>query len=276
MTLLVAVLAAASAFGLYLVVTGFGASDPKPVVRDRGRSLRTRVVPALALAGPAALLTRWPVAAVGLGAVGWFWSDLFGTRASRARGTQRTEAIAAWTEMLRDTIAGAHGLEEAIASTAPVAPRAIEAEVAALAARIERQPLTEALKAFAEDLSHPTADLVVTSLTLSARGAVGDLVELLGTLAVAARDEAGMRLRVEAARARLRTAVRVITGCTMAMAVGLILLNRSYLDVYGTPMGQVVLAAVVAMWGAGLWWLARMGEFVAPERFLALVPEDER
>jgi Flp pilus assembly protein TadB len=105
---------------------------------------------------------------------------------------------------------------------------------------------------------------------LAASGAVGDLVELLGTLAVAAREEASMRLRVEAARARLRTAVRVIAGVTLAMALGLILLNRGYIDVYATASGQVVLAVVVGLWGLALWWLARMGEFIAPDRFLAV------
>jgi tight adherence protein B len=168
-------------------------------------------------------------------------------------------------------MSGAHGIEEAVITTAAVAPAAIRDEVTTLALRVEREPLDRCLRLFAQDLAHPTADLVVTSLVLAAQGAVGDLVELLGTLAVAARDEAGMRLRVEAARARLRTSVRVIASVTLAMAVGLVLLNRGYIDVYASPVGQVVLAVVVALWAAALWWLARMGEFIAPERFLAVV-----
>ena len=39
---------------------------------------------------------------------------LFGGRAAREAGVARTEAIATWTEMLRDTIGAAHGLEAAI------------------------------------------------------------------------------------------------------------------------------------------------------------------
>lgn len=187
----------------------------------------------------------------------------------RDRETARTEAIAAWTEMLRDTITGAHGLEEAIMTSAAVAPEPLRREVVDLAVRLERQPLTGSLEAFAEDLAHPTADLVVAALRLASEGAVGDLAELLGTLAVSARDEAGMRLRVEAARARLRTAVRVITGCTLATALGLLLLNRPYLAFYGTPAGQAVLAVVAGLWAASLVWLGRMADFVTPERFLA-------
>jgi hypothetical protein len=273
--ILAALAAAGFVGGALLLFDGLGSRQhPAPSPNHRRRQelapwVTARLFPALAIAAPVALLTRWPVAAVGVGLVAWFRSELFGSKAERARLTARTEAIASWTEMLRDTMAGAHGLEEAVITTAAVAPSPIRAEVAGLAARARRQPLSQALVQFGSDLAHPIGDLVVAALTRAAGGGVGDLSDLLGGLAVIARDEAGMRLRVEAARARLRTAVRVIAGCTVATAVTLVLLNRSYLDVYASPLGQIVLAAVVAAWGLALWWLARMSEFVVPERFLA-------
>jgi hypothetical protein len=281
MTILFVLLGAGFGAGLCLSLSGSAGSAPPPVeesvrspVRPPGApGLHRRVALAAGFGVPIALVTRWPVAAVALGLLGWFAPELFGSKAAREEATARTEAIAAWTEMLRDTISGAHGIEEAVVTTATVAPGPIRTEVTELAIRVERQPLDAALAAFATDLAHPTADLVVASLTLAARGAVGDLAELLGTLAIAARDEAGMRLRVEAARARLRTAVRVIAGCTATTAVGLVLLNRPYLAVYQGPVGQVVLAGVAALWGASLWWLSKMGGFIAPERFLAAAPE---
>ena len=281
MTVLFAVLGAGFAAGGWLVVSGLTTADAatspsalRPHTQRRAANLRRRSGLALALGASTALLTRWPVAGLALGALGWFSPELFGSTAAREQATERTEAIASWTEMLRDTISGAHGLEEAVMTTAAVAPAAIRREVTDLAVRLERQPLDRALRQFAADLSHPTGDLVVAALTLAAEGAVGDLSDLLGTLAISARDEAGMRLRVEAARARLRTAVRVITGCTASTAVGLILLNRSYLEVYAGLTGQLVLALVAILWGASLWWLSRMGDFIAPERFLALEATD--
>ncbi len=279
MTLIVAVLGAGIAAGAWLIVDGW---RPKPVriaaapgAHDADPALTRRLAFAIGLGLAAALLTRWPVAALGLATLGWYAPSLFGSKASHDRATARTEAIAAWTEMLRDTMSGAHGLEQAVTATAPVAPAAIKREVTALAVRLERQPLTSALGDFAADLAHPTGDLVVTALTLASHGSAGDLGELLGTLAVAAREEAGMRLRVDATRARLRTAVRVIAACTASTGVGLLLLNRRYLDVYGTVTGQVVLAGIAVCWGTALTWLARMSEFVTPERFLAASPEPE-
>jgi Flp pilus assembly protein TadB len=273
-TLLVVLLTGGALAGLWLLIPTSRVADEKTTRRPRlgarrGALLQRRLISALAAGFAAAVVTRWPVPTLAIGALGWFAPELFGSRAARDRETARTEAIAAWTEMLRDTITGAHGLEEAIMTSASVAPDPIRREVVDLAVRLERQPLTSSLEAFADELAHPTADLVVAALRLASEGAVGDLAELLGTLAVSARDEAGMRLRVEAARARLRTAVRVITGCTLATALGLLLLNRPYLAFYGTTPGQAILAVVAGLWAASLMWLGRMADFVTPERFLA-------
>ncbi|MEY2474016.1 MAG: tight adherence protein [Actinomycetota bacterium] len=280
MNLLAAIAGAGLAAGVLLVIDGLRRQPVEPRTAARWArpnpadhaGLQRRAVLAIALALPTAVLTRWPVAAIGLGAAGWFASELFGSKASQDRATARTEAIAAWTEMLRDTMSGAHGLEQAVITTTAIAPTPIKVEVTGLAVRLEREPLSVALQAFAADLAHPTGDLVVAALTLASQGSVGDLAELLGTLAESAREEAGMRLRVEAARARLRTAVRVIAASTAGTAIGLILLNRKYLDVYGSATGQLTLACVAVCWGVALRWLSQMSEFVAPERFLALRP----
>jgi hypothetical protein len=268
--LLAALTGALAAAGLLLVVSGLRPSDSTAVAHPvRIPSLpANRLLPALAAAVLAAVVTRWPVAALGVGAGAWYWPELFGGQAAREQATDRTEAVAAWTEMLRDTISGAHGLEEAVVTTAAVAPAAIRNEVAALAIRLERQPLHVALRAFAADLSHPTGDLVVAALSMAASGSVRDLGELLGTLAVAARDEAAMRLRVDAARARMRTAVRVIAACTLITAAGLVAFNPSYVSIYSSGLGQGVLALIAGIWGGALWWIARMSEFDVPERFL--------
>ena len=270
MTLVAALVGLLAAAGVLLVVDGARlrprtASAPSVALPA---DVRIRGALAVGIGLVALVATRWPVAAMAGAALGWFWRDLFGGRAAREREAARTEAIASWTEMLRDTMSGAHGLEEAVITSASVAPAAIRPQVMGLAIRTEREPLDVALRAFADDLAHPSADLVVTALTLAAHGSVGDLNELLGTLAVAAREEAAMRMRVEAARARLRTAVKVIAAVTAAMAAGLMLLNRSYLDAYESGLGQLVLAAVAITWGAALWWLERMSRFVSPERFL--------
>jgi hypothetical protein len=52
------------------------------------------------------------------------------------------------------------------------------------------------------------------------------------------------------------------------MALLLVVLNRSYLSPFDAAAGQAVLLAVVACFAGGLWWLASMARYAAPERFL--------
>lgn len=271
MTPLAVALGIALAGGLLLVVDGLRRSDDEP--RTNPRPIRLSGTPQqwwLTMVGalPVLLFTRWPVAAVGAGLLGWFGPALLGGRAAREAEMARTEAIASWTEMLRDTIAAAHGLEAAIFATAEVAPTPIRSEITGLAHRMEHEPLGTALGELADELAHPIADLVVAALSVAASGSTRDLADLLGTLATAARDEASMQLRIEAARARMRTAVRVITAVTVTTALALVALNPLYVEVYGTLPGQVVLTGIIACWGVALWWLAQMSHFQQPDRFL--------
>ena len=282
MTALVVLAVVGVAAGGWLVVTGWRTSAPEagrptapdvPAAPSTGVGVRQRVGRAAIAAIVLLVISRWPTAAVAGALLGWFTPELFASRASRDAALARTEAIASWTEMMRDTISAAHGLEAAIATTAPVAPEPIRPEIERLARALKHTSLTVALRRLAVDLAHPISDLVVASLSVAANGAVKDLAELLGMLAESARDEAAMQMRVEASRARMRTAVRVITGVTVATAVGLVALNRTYVEVYGTVTGQVVLAGIAAAWGAALWWLASMSGFRQPERFLIAAAE---
>ena len=273
MIAIVALLGLGLGFGLWLALTGWwGAAQPPVDRRAWGARLRDDLGMQLGCAaGASAVLgvtTRWPVAALVGAALGWYTPALFGGRAAREREVDRTEAIATWAESLRDTMAGARGLEAALASTAPMAPVAIRPELTAFAERLYREPLSSALARLGDDLAHSTADLVVAALSMAASGSVRDLGELLGALALASREEAAMRMRVDAARGRMRTAVRVIAACTFATATGLVALNPTYVGAYRTGTGQAVLALIAGIWGIALWWLGRMSHFVAPERFL--------
>lgn len=282
MTALAVVVVLGLVGGGWLVVTGWRLPPSLPGPTEQtappSRSIpwlhvQSRAIRAIGGAALLLALSRWPVAGVAGAALGWFSPELFGSRTSRDTALGRTEAIASWTEMLRDTIASAHGLEAAIITTAPVAPTAIRPEIEQLAHALKHTSLPEALRRLADDLAHPVSDLVVASLTVAANGAVRDLADLLGVLAESARDEAAMQMRVEASRARMRTAVQVISAVTVVTAVGLVALNRTYVEVYSTALGQIVLGLIAMAWGTALWWLSSMSRFQQPERFLIAVSE---
>jgi tight adherence protein B len=274
-TVLVAGLGALAGVGAFLVLLGARgvAVLATPRLASARDGLRRTVTPRLVAAGVVVLgvaaITGWPAAALLSGAAVVFGPHLLGGRASREKAVARTEAIASWTEMIRDSMAAASGLEEAISSTAPVAPGAIRPEVLMLVRRLERQSLPNALAAFGEAVAHPSADLVVAALTIAAQTEARDLSALLSRLAEAIRGEARMRIRVEVGRTRVRTASKIIVGVVAATVAVLALLNRGYLAAYDSADGQVVLLVVGGIFASGGWLLARMASLELPQRFSA-------
>ena len=280
MTALALLCGAGVGLGVVLIVVGCrGAARPRLGLR---RSLMVRVqrpVLRLGLAVGAGVIvglaTGWLVAAVAAAMFGAVAPELLGGSRARQAETDRIEAVAAWVELLRDTLAGAAGIEQAIMASAAAAPAPIRAQVTGLAVRLERERLVPALRAFADELADPTVDLVVVALTLASQRRARRLGELLGALAQATRDRATMRLRVEASRARLRTSVRVIVGTTLGVMAGLVVLNRGYLSPYDSALGQLVLGLVAFLLAAAMWWLARLGRLDDSHR-LAVTRETGR
>ena len=68
----------------------------------------------------------------------WVLPSLIGPDRGHARRVARIEAIATWTEALRDNLSGAAGLEQAIMASAIEAPEPIRDEVTQLAVRLRR------------------------------------------------------------------------------------------------------------------------------------------
>ncbi|MFE9748252.1 type II secretion system F family protein [Saccharothrix saharensis] len=217
----------------------------------------------------AAYLTGWVVGGIltTLAALGV--PHVLGANVDHKRNLERIEAIAGWTEMLRDTLVAAVGLEQAILATAPVAPEAIKDEITDLAVRIERgERLAPSLRSLADRLRDPTADLVISALVLAAEHQARQLAGLLGELAGEAREQATMRMRVEAGRARTRTSVRVIVITTLTFAAGLVVLNRGYLTPYDSALGQAMLLLVGSLFAVAFTWLAGIARVRGAERFL--------
>jgi Flp pilus assembly protein TadB len=258
--------------GLVIIWVGWRGVDlPRPT-RASSRPKVERANLRIGLAAGAAVIvgaaTGWPVGAALAALAGWGAPGLLGGTKGAQAAVGRIEAIAGWAEMLRDTMAGAAGLEQAIVATAAVAPLPIRTEVATLALRLEGERLAPALRDFADEVADPTCDLVVAALILAAEHQAQRLGELLGSLAQAARDQATMRLRVEAGRARTRTSVKVIVGATGGLVLGLAVLNRGYLAPYDTAVGQLVLLLVGAVFTVSFLWLAKMTRPLVTERFL--------
>lgn len=234
-----------------------------------GSSVLLPLAIALGTGVVAFLITGWLVGAALVAAGAGVIPRAVADAARPGGAIERAEGVATWAEMLRDTMAAAAGLEEAILSTAPVAPLAIRPQVQRLAARLERERLAPALRAFADEVDDAAADLVVSALLLASEHRARDLGGLLGALSSSARMEAAMVLRVEAGRSRLRTAARVVTITTLGFALLLVVFNGAFLAPYDDALGQAWLLVVGALFALGIRELGRLSKLASPPRLLA-------
>lgn len=277
---LMLLLGAGVGIGLLLIVAGLrgravigGRADGDDGVERRRAGSHTtnrsrRWLVAATVGAVAWLVTGWFAAGLIALCGGVMLPRLFGGQGARNEWIAKTQAIATWTEMLRDTMAAADGVEEAIAATVPIAPAQIRREVGLLdARRRSEQPLTEALAAFGQELDHPSSDLVVASLSMAANGEGSDFVGVLTRLATMTRDEARMYSRVEASRRTVHTSGRIILIVFVLTIVLISVISRDFLEPYGTVAGQLWLILVGALFAVGVVVIDRMSQIELPERF---------
>jgi len=273
---LLAVLAGAIAgAGLFLLLVALRGLPPRPPghpgrLRGWAREVGPARLATAVLAGLVVLVaTGWLVAGVGAVLLVLSWRGMSGAAGERA-ATARLEALATWTESLRDTIAGAVGLEQAIPASLRAAAPSLREPLTAMVERLHtRMPMPEALRRFADDLADPGADLIVAALIINAGLRGPGLRDLLGALSRSVRDELDVRRKVTAQRRSTRRGAQIVVGISVGLALGLALFNHAYVQVYDSVTGQLVLGVVTGLYAAGIVWMRALARFPVPERLLA-------
>ena len=262
--------------GLIALVVGLRHS---PVVERPSRPRKipplTKQTRMLLLGGVAAgvvafLVTGWvlalvvvPVAFVGL-------PSLLSS-SSAAQRIARLEAMEEWTRSLSGVLTVGVGLEQALVATLRSTPAAIAPEVTRLVARLRARWVTEdALRAFADELDDATGDLVAANLILGARRRGAGLASVLEGLAESVAADVRARRQVEADRAKPRATARWVTLISVGVLV-ILAVSGTYVKPYQSPLGQVVLVALLSMYIATLVWMKRMAIGRAMPRFLSPV-----
>jgi hypothetical protein len=266
-SVLAAAFGAGAGLGVIALVRGLRAPNTGA---PRVRSVVSRWRPGLlGIAGGVLViaLTGWPVLGL-LTMIGSVVLPRVMSGAQRRAATERSEAVARWIEMLRDTMAGAAGLEEAVAVTARRPPPAIRDAVEQFATRLHHQPLPVALRGFAQQVDDPGAQLLAAALITAATNETRDLGRLLSALADATHAQARMRHTIDAGRAQVRSATRLVLAVTLAFTVALFVFSREYLAPYATGEGQLWLAIVGAVFFTALVLLVRLDRIDLPDQHL--------
>jgi Flp pilus assembly protein TadB len=273
--LLAVLVGAAVGTGIFLLVAAVRGLPPSGP-RTPGRLHRwahdvgvARGAVALAAGLLAVVATGWLVAGIGVVLLVVSWRGLSGAAGERL-ALARLEGLATWTESLRDTIAGAVGLEQAIPASLRAAAPSLREPLSVLVDRLHtRVPMAEALRRFADDLSDPGADLIIAALIINSRLRGPGLRDLLGALSRSVREELDVRRNVYAERRSTRRSAQIVVGISVGLALGLGVFDRGYVQIYSTVTGQLVLALVAALYAAGIIWMRSLARFQTPERLLA-------
>ncbi len=257
--------------GLVLVVAGFNSPPAQPgssstglwkrVVDSRwGGAIRRRwwqVLLAVLAGIVAAGLTGWPLLVVLVPAVGYGLPVVLSAPANRDLAL--LEALDRWVRTLGSLLPTGRSITDAIRVSVRQAPALIAPQLRLLTARLDdRWTIEQALFALADELDSADADAVLAALALAAeRGGTG-----AGATLAALADNISDRLRalreIETERAKPRIVVRQVAIITVVVLGLALTFGGSFFAPYGTELGQVLLASLVAAYLGSLLFLRRL------------------
>ena len=279
MTLLFILTGAVFAAGFVAVVLFLrgGYAVPEPNVRPPGPAQRFtawlerhRILCGVALVGGggAWLYTDVLLTALLVPAVVFLLPWLFDSTRSHTARIEQMEALAEWTQRLADVLLLGVGLEQAIITSRRTVPAPLERLVGDLVGRLQaRWSPSDALRAFADELSDSTADKVLAALLLRAADRGPGLAGALADLAESVREEVRQRRAIEADRAKHRATVRwLVAIILLVVAVGAF--DSSYSRPYASLMGGIVLAVVGVLFVLVVMWMRNLAAYKPPPRFL--------
>lgn len=224
---------------------------------------------ALALAAGlvAAAIAGWPLLAVLVPVVTYGLPMVLSAPSNRDLAV--LEALDRWVRTLASLLPTGRSISDAIRVSVGQAPALLAPHLRLLIARLDdRWTTAQALLNLADELDNPDADAVLASLSLAAeRGGTG-ATATLAALADSIQDRLRALREIETERAKPRIVVRQVTVITLVVLGLALLFGGSFFAPYGTPLGQLLLAALVCAYLGALLLLRRLTLPRARQRIL--------
>jgi tight adherence protein B len=179
----------------------------------------------------------------------------------KPRDVELLEALDRWVRSLAATLATGKSITDAIRVSRRTAPPLIAEEIGTLVARLNnRWETDDALRRFADELDSPDADGVIAALMLAVnRGANGASLTLQA-LADSLQSQLGSRRVIEIERAKPYVVVRQVTVISLVTLGGVYLLSPSFFQPYRTPLGQLMLGALLILYLGSLLLMRRRAQ----------------
>jgi tight adherence protein B len=187
----------------------------------------------------------------------------------KARDVVLLEALDRWVRSLASTLTVGKSIPDAIRISRRTAPELLAEDLGVLTSRLNnRWETRDALMRFADALDSPDADAVVAALILASnRGSNGASVTL-HALADSLQAQLKGRRVVDTERAKPYVIVRQVTVITLVTLTGAFVLSDGFFAPYQTPLGQVILSVLIAMYLGSLLLMRRQARPRARARIL--------
>lgn len=286
MALLAALIGALLVVGVVMVVLYFRPAPPKRTKRRSGPTLtqrwaeiprRTKTLIVIGvsagilgglISGILLLVVVIPAAVVGL-------PLLLGKQDTREKDL--IIALEAWARSLASTAdTGTFTLREVIGVTRGSAQPVLRVGIDRLYLRMSGSwPTADALREFAEEMNSAYVDEVVIYLVQAAEFSGGGLTKALSGVADTLAGQAKLRMEIFNEREKPRRTMQVMTGIVAVVLTGIVAFSHtSQIAYYSTPAGEVVLAAILALFAGILVW-AKTQTRTKPEPRIVLNQEAE-
>lgn len=185
---------------------------------------------------------------------------------------ERLEALGQWLNHLAGVHTAGISLTQTIQASAKAAPAPIAPNVRALADRLRAGMDADlALRLLADELADGVSDHVVLLFQSHAVYKGPGLADALEALAVTIHQQAADARDVEADRASVRKASRQVSVVITLVVTGC-MLNPAWSGWYGSPLGQIVLTGLGALFMWTLLWLRRIARTQPDPRLLDPLP----
>jgi tight adherence protein B len=175
-------------------------------------------------------------------------------------------ALAEAISQLRDGIRSGLSVQEALIGLARNGPHALRADFATLVREGRLIGFEPALRGMRERLADPVFDIVAAALVLNDRVGGRNVTQVLDRLAQATRAQQRIQQELRAFQVRNVLSARIVAAVPLIVLITIRWINPTYLELFDTWWGQLVLLGCVASVAVG--YLAM--------RWMARLPGDER
>jgi tight adherence protein B len=168
------------------------------------------------------------------------------------------EALDRWVRSLSASLPTGKSVPDAIRLSGRTAPDAIAEPLGGLITRLNnRWDSRDALMRFADDLDSPDADTVIAALILAANRGANGAALTLSELADSIQSQLKGRREIATERAKPYIVVRQVTVITTITLGAALIFAHTFFEPYGTPLGQLILAVLIALYLGSLLLMRR-------------------